>query len=87
MLSNKKMMEISLVCHATVGSMMATMINPKYRGTAFTWEKFPEMMAGHCKSQVFMSVLMTERQRALCFEHAEKTGREIALRWVKTMTE
>ena len=87
MLSNKKMMEISLVCHATVGSMMATMMNPRYRGAAFTWEMFPEMMAEHCKSQVFMSVLMTERQQVLCFEHAEKTGREIASSWVKTMTE
>jgi hypothetical protein len=87
MLSNKKMIEISLVCHATVGSMLATMINPKYRGAAFTWDCFPEMMAEHCKTQVFMSVLITKRLQAQCLEYAEKTGREIALRWVKTMTE
>ena len=87
MLSDKKKMEISLVCHATVGNMMATMCNPKYRGANFTWERFPEMMAEHCKTQVFMSVPMTERLQKHCLEHAEQTGREIAGSWVKTMTE
>ena len=85
MLSNKKMMEISLVCHATVGSMMATMMNPKFRGAEFSWDEFPEMMAGHCRTQVFMSVSMTERQQAMVLEHAERTGREIASNWVNKM--
>jgi hypothetical protein len=87
MLSNKKKMEISLVCHAAVGNMMATMSNPKYRGDNFTWERFPEMMAGYCQTQVFMCVPMPERLKKNCQAYAEQTGREIAASWVKTMTE
>lgn len=66
---------------------MATMSNPKYRGANFTWERFPEMMAGLCKTQVFMSVPMSERLQKQGLEHAEQTGRGIAASWVKTMTE
>jgi hypothetical protein len=86
MLSAKKQMEISLVCHATVGNWMASMCNPKNRGSAFTWDKFPAMMEKQCRDQ-FLSVPMSERLRDRCLEHAEQTGRAIAENWVKKMTE
>lgn len=87
MLSDKKKMEISLVCHATVGNMMATMCNPKYRGSAFTWEKFPEMMEEHCRQQITLSLHMSEDLKERCLEFAGQTGREIATSWVKRLTE
>lgn len=87
MLSDKKKMQISLVCHATVGNWMAAMCNPKKRGSAFTWEKFPDMMAEHCRDQVYLSVPVSERLQPHCLEHAQQTGREIAEACVKEMTE
>jgi hypothetical protein len=87
MLSAKKQMEISLVCHATVGNWMASMCNPKNRGSAFTWDKFPAMMAKQCRGQVFLQVPMSDRLREQCLEHAQQTGRQIAENWVKEMTE
>lgn len=87
MLSAKKQMEISLVCHATVGNWMASMCNPKNRGSAFTWDKFPAMMEKQCRGQVFLTVPMSDRLRERCLEHAEQTGRKIAENWVREMIE
>lgn len=87
MLSTKKITEIELICYATVGHMMAVMHNPRYRGAKFTWEDFPEMMASHCEMQVTMSCVMSPKLEQQCLEYAAQFGRDIARRWVKTMTE
>jgi hypothetical protein len=83
MISAKNMDRVSLVCHATVANMFAMFCNEKYRGENFTWDKFPKMMAGQCRSQVFMADIRGKNQNEV-FEHAEKTGFDIAKHMVET---
>lgn len=82
MISNKNMDRVSLVCYATVSNMFAMFCNPKFRGSNFQWKNFPKMMSGHCRSQVFMANIRGKDQEEI-FNHAEKTGFEIATNMIK----
>lgn len=41
-------------CSSFVAGMFANMHNPEYRGDKFTWGKFPDMVAGLVKAQIFI---------------------------------
>jgi hypothetical protein len=56
-------------------------------GVKFTWDEFPEMMEEHCRDMLFTSVLYPKKQQQECEDHAAKTGREIAEKLVKWMTQ
>lgn len=83
MISAKNMDRVSVICHATVANMFAMFCNEKYRGGNFTWDKFPKMMAGQCRDQVFMANIRGRVQEDV-FEYAEKTGFDIAKRMIET---
>jgi len=87
MLADKYKDRVSLICHATTGRMLAELSNPNYRGAAFSWDNFPKMAASSCRTQVMLSMPMTNKIQAQCLEHAEKTGLEIATEWLRLMTE
>ena len=77
MISNRNMNRVSLICHATVCHMFARLCNPKCRGPKFEWSHFPEMMKPQCREQVYLARIRGRDQQAI-FEHAEKTGYQIA---------
>jgi len=42
--------QIALIIHANVGSLLAVMLNDRYRGPKFKWSKFPQMCETHAKT-------------------------------------
>lgn len=80
MLSNQKLDKISLLCHAVVSNGFARFCNPLNRGANFSWERFPEMMAGQCEDMVFIHGVKGGQEVK---DHARKTGAEIATRMVQ----
>ncbi|MNV71108.1 hypothetical protein D3C71_1641110 [compost metagenome] len=87
MLSLTKKTQISLACHAIVGDKMSMLLNPKYRGPNFSWDKFPDMMARQCRIYLPINVVMSQHMIEQCLDYAEQEGRDIAQTWVKNMTE
>lgn len=87
MLSQQRRSQIELICYATVGGMMASMCNPKYRGSNFTWEKFPEMMEGFCEVHVLGADILSFKTHDEGIEYAKSFSKQLAERWVRTMTE
>lgn len=86
MLSSIKRIQVEAVCYATVGGMMATFCNPRYRGPNFQWDEFPEMMREMCRNQVDGAVIMKPEIRAHCLAYAEVFGMQISKGWVATLT-
>lgn len=79
--------KIALGCYAIVSNMFASFLNPRYRGSNFKWENFPEMMKEHCERHVFLNTEIPKKHEKLAKEHAMKTGFQIAENLVKKMQE
>lgn len=80
----EKQNEIALFCYTAVSRMFATFHNPKMRGHKFTWDGFPEMMESFCRSMYPYNVTAETQEE---FDHAARTGRQIAEQLVKWMRE
>lgn len=75
---------VALVCHAIVCHRFAEMCNPRYRGSNFSWDDFPESMGELCSAELFTQIENpTDEMKA----HARETGEELAERMVQWMTE
>lgn len=75
---------VALICHAIVCHRFAEMHNPKYRGTNFSWDDFPQDMGDFCETHLPLHVENpTDEMKA----HARETGEELAERMVGWMTE
>lgn len=85
-LTIKQKQEIELVCYSVVTHLFAMMHNPKYRGSAFTWEKFPEMMRSQCASRAFMNLVLSADTKAV-EAYAGDFGFKVATKMVTTMQE
>jgi hypothetical protein len=81
-MSPSKKKDVALACYAMVSNFFAMMHNPKFRGPNFEWENFPDMMAEHCKVQIFIYL---KRCNAEIESYAEECGREIAVRLVSKL--
>jgi hypothetical protein len=82
-LSGKDCDQISLHCHCIVCHFFAMMCNPKSRGSKFTWSRFPDMVASHCDTQIWINEVVSKKKMLLGRAHAIKTGKEIAEKMIK----
>lgn len=79
-MTENKTLTIANCCYAIVAGNFAMFTNPANQGASFTWKDFPDMMAEHCKTDVFMYVRTTKKNTQEIQELAETFGREIAER-------
>lgn len=76
MLSSKTTTTIEAISSCTVLTMFSEFCNTKFRGSTFSWEKFPELVAGLVKVQIFTANLKgSEKEIA---EYAYKTAKYYA---------
>lgn len=83
MLSNKLKKEIALYCYATVSGMFADFLNPVNRGTKFTWQKFPKMVADLCHTMVHVNIVYKPHMAEDVKLYTFTTATDIATRLVE----
>ena len=81
-LSGRDCDKISLHCHAMAVHFFPMFLNPKNRGPNFTWEGFPELLAGFCETQAFLNCT-NKRKRKAYEKHGYETGKSIGEQMVK----
>ena len=84
-LSKQKQLEIANICYANVAGDFAMFTNPKYRGSNFTWEKFPEMCERLADSWMFIHGV--DGPKDVINALAKQYAREIAERLVSIMND
>jgi hypothetical protein len=76
MLSQKKQMQISEIILANVAADFAFMMNPKYRGSKFTWDDWLSRIETSC--EIWLGMHMTGKILPEYIQFARKRGKEFA---------
>ena len=69
---------INNICSAIVAGDFAMFTNPANCGSNFKWDKFADMMADRCRTDIFMYVKLSKKNTEEVQSHAEQVGRRIA---------
>ena len=87
MLPKSVQSNVALSCYAIVANRFAEFHNPKYRGSKFNWDNFPEMMKSSCANGIFLNVNIPEKHTEAAKIHASDIGFKIAEQLIKLMKE
>ena len=78
---------VSLHCHAVAVDLFPAMHNPKYRGSNFSWDNFPDMLGRKCRDQVSIMIDIGPTPKKLIQDYSYAVGLDIGKNMVKLMTE